>query len=173
MENKYNEKIKRLTMTGLMTALVTATTMAVRIPVPVTNGYIHPGDALVLLSGLILGPLYGAFAAGIGSAFADLFAGYFVYAPATFVIKGITAALAAVLLSYLSHRQKGIKTASLLLPIIIAEGWMVTGYFFFESVLYTPAAAAVSVFSNLVQALAGVLITIVLFPVFRRRAVEI
>ncbi len=172
MGNKYNEKIRRLTMAGLMTAFVTVSTMVIRIPVPATNGYIHPGDALVLLSGVLLGPLYGAFAAGIGSAFADLLSGYLVYAPATFLIKGVTALVAAVLYSYLSGRRKAMKNPSLLLPAIAAEAWMVIGYFLFECVLYTPAAAAVSVFSNLMQALGGIMIAMVLFPLLHRRLAE-
>ena len=41
--------------------------MSIRIPTPGTGGYIHPGDAIVILSGVILGPAYGFLAAGIGS----------------------------------------------------------------------------------------------------------
>ena len=63
MAHIRDEKIKLLSLTGLLTALVTVSTMAIRIPIPATGGYIHPGDGLVLLSGLLLGPVYGTFAA--------------------------------------------------------------------------------------------------------------
>ena len=35
-------------------ALACVATMSIRIPTPGTNGYIHPGDAIVILSGVIL-----------------------------------------------------------------------------------------------------------------------
>ena len=85
------DNLKKHVITALFAALTFAATMAVRIPTPGTNGYIHPGDALVILSGVILGPSNGFLAAGIGSALADLLGGYFVYVPITFLIKGIVA----------------------------------------------------------------------------------
>ena len=85
------DNLKKHVITALFAALTFAATMAVRIPTPGTNGYIHPGDALVILSGVILGPSNGFLAAGIGSALADLLGGYFVYAPITFLIKGLVA----------------------------------------------------------------------------------
>ena len=57
-------------------ALVCTATMVIRIPTPGTNGYIHPGDALVILSGIFLGPVQGLLAAGSGSALADFRGGY-------------------------------------------------------------------------------------------------
>ena len=42
-------------MTALFAALACVATMSIRIPTPGTNGYIHPGDAIVILSGVILG----------------------------------------------------------------------------------------------------------------------
>ena len=49
--------LKKYVMTALFAALTCAATMAIRIPTPGTGGYIHPGDALVILSGVILGLL--------------------------------------------------------------------------------------------------------------------
>ena len=59
--------VKKIVMTALFAALACAATMAIRIPTPGTGGYIHPGDALVVLSGILLGPIYGGLAAGLGS----------------------------------------------------------------------------------------------------------
>lgn len=61
-------------MTALFAALACVATMSIRIPTPGTGGYIHPGDAIVILSGVVLGPGYGFLAAGIGSALSDLIA---------------------------------------------------------------------------------------------------
>ena len=75
------DNLKKHITAALFAALTFAATMAVRIPTPGTSVYIHPGDALVILSGVILGPSSGFLAAGIGSALADLLGGYFVYVP--------------------------------------------------------------------------------------------
>ena len=63
---------KNLVMGALMAALTCIATMIIKIPTP-TLGYIHLGDGLVLLCGIVLGPLGGALSAGIGSMFADIF----------------------------------------------------------------------------------------------------
>ena len=73
-----NEKLRKIIMSALFAALACVATMIIKIPTPGTSGYIHPGDAIVILSGAILGPVWGFFAAGIGSAMADLIGGYFV-----------------------------------------------------------------------------------------------
>lgn len=86
-----NTHLKKIVIAALLAAFTCIATMSIRIPTPGTGGYIHPGDAIVLLSGIILGPGYGFLAAGIGSALADLLGGYLVYVPATFIIKGIAA----------------------------------------------------------------------------------
>ena len=61
----YEEtKTKKLILSALMAALTCVGTMIIKVPTP-TMGYIHPGDGFVLLSGLLLGPLWGALAAGM------------------------------------------------------------------------------------------------------------
>ena len=86
---KFNTQ--KLVLTALFAALTCVATMIIRIPTPGTGGYIHPGDALVILSGIILGPLYGFLAAGLSSCLSDFLGGYFFYVPATFLIKGLVA----------------------------------------------------------------------------------
>ena len=84
-------------MTALFAALACVATMSIRIPTPGTSGYIHPGDAIVILAGIILGPVYGMLAGGIGSALSDLIGGYFVYVPITLVIKGLVALVSGLI----------------------------------------------------------------------------
>lgn len=47
-------------MTALFAALACVATMSIRIPTPGTGGYIHPGDAIVILAGIILGCIWYA-----------------------------------------------------------------------------------------------------------------
>lgn len=55
-----NNNLKKLILAALFAALSCVATMSIRIPTPGTGGYIHPGDAIVILSGVIL-DLYGDF----------------------------------------------------------------------------------------------------------------
>ena len=139
-------KARIIASTGVLAALTCAATMVVRVPSP-SGGYMNLGDTLVLLSAWLLGPWYGAAAAGIGSALADLI-GYPLYAPATLLIKGGMAIIAGLLL------RKG---RSRLLPALPAEALMVAGYWVFDGMLTgsLPGAAA-GIPSNLVQAGFGI-----------------
>ena len=60
-----NLSVKKLTMAGVMAALVFVMTYVPKVPVPVTGGYVHLGDGAIFLSVLLLGPL-GIPAAAIG-----------------------------------------------------------------------------------------------------------
>ena len=139
-------KARIIAITGVLAALTCAATMVVRVPSP-SGGYMNLGDTLVLLSAWLLGPWYGAAAAGIGSALADLI-GYPLYAPATLLIKGGMAIIAGLLL------RKG---RSRLLPALPAEALMVAGYWVFDGMLTgsLPGAAA-GIPSNLMQAAFGI-----------------
>ena len=164
--NDMNSNLKKLVLTALFTALTCVATMAIRIPTPGTSGYIHPGDALVILSGVILGPAYGLVAGGLGSAMADLLGGYFVYVPITFLIKGLVS-----LLSGLMYKKMGKTAKTRSLAVIfggIADIVFVTiGYFTFDNFMYG-ISAAVSIPASLVQGIGGMVISILLYPLLYR-----
>ena len=84
---------RKIVAASMLAALCCVATMLIKIPSPL-KGYINLGDCIVLLSGWLLSPGYGFAAAAIGSALADVFAGYVIYAPATFIIKGVMAIIA-------------------------------------------------------------------------------
>ncbi len=156
-------KIIRLVTAALMAALTCVVTMFLKIPIPNSNGgYIHPGDAFVLLSGIILGPLYGGLAAGIGSMLADLFAGYAQYMFATFVIKLLAAMAGAY--SYRKIHKNSVVLAG------IFGGMIVTfGYFICDRILsgsFTAAMAGVPF--NLLQNGMGIVIASILLPILRK-----
>lgn len=156
-----HNKLVRLVFTGLLTALVCVATMVIKIPTP-TNGYVNIGDAMVLISGWMLGPAYGFFAAGVGSALADLISGYGSYVAGTFLIKGLMGLVAAILV------RKG-STASQVLGGILAELIMIGGYFLYESTLlgYGLAAAA-SIPGNAVQGGMGLIFGLLLYRVLEK-----
>lgn len=154
---------KKIILAALFAALTCAATMSIRIPTPGTGGYIHPGDAIVILSGVILGPVYGFLAAGIGSCMSDLLGGYLTYVPITFLVKGLVALLAALAYRKAAVSPKG-RIAGVVLGGIIDIVLVAGGYFLFEYVLYGIGAAA-CIPANIIQGVSGLIISLILYPI--------
>lgn len=151
-------KVKKLVLAALLAALAYCATLIIHIPSPI-GGYLNLGDCIVLLAGWLLGPAYGAAAAGLGSALADLTLGYTIYIPGTFVIK----ALMAVVAYYAAKAVPGKTVVKSVVSGVLAEVVMVGGYFCFEAtILGNGLGAAVGIASNLMQALAGIVCAVLI-----------
>ena len=158
-------KTKEIVLAALMAALACVATMVIKIPSPL-NGYINLGDCIVLVAGWILSPAWGFLAAGIGSALADVLSGYLVYAPATFLIKGLMALIVCFGFKWL-HQKWG-NLPSRIVSGIAAECLMIAGYFVFEGFLYGFSAVIVNIPANAVQGVFGILIGILLMKLFEK-----
>ena len=155
-------KSKTIVVYALMSALVTVTTFAIRIPMPATDGYLNLGDAIVLFCGVVFGPLAGLIAGGIGSALADLIAGYAHWILPTFLIKGLEGALAggAFLLLHKKSAHRFLFATIAMIPSAIL---MILGYFFASWIMKGSAAVAwTSVPGNAVQGAVGVALCLAL-----------
>ena len=143
---------KRLAFTALFAALCCVSTLLITVPLP-ASGFFNTGDVFVLLAGWCLGPLYGALAAAIGSALGDLLLSYAIYAPATFVIKGLDACAAFFVYAALKSciRKNKLDTLPRVLSALVGEVVMVGGYFLFECVLYTVYGAIPNLVGNALQ----------------------
>jgi uncharacterized membrane protein len=170
---------RRLAFAGLFTALIACATL-IRLPVPVTNGYVNLGDGVIFAAAALLGP-FAAVTGGIGSALADLLAGYSHYALITLFIKGAMGLVAGVGLHYYNPRRARMRTSipRSILPrglagnavlFFLCELIMVLGYFFFEMVMYNAASAAGALLPNVGQAVAGIVLGCVFVPAVRRIA---
>lgn len=84
-----NAGTKKIVANGLMIALVFLATYFTRIPGPIPPGYINFGDVVIMLAAVLLGKNSGFVAGSIGSAIADLAAGAPIFAPITFIVKGL------------------------------------------------------------------------------------
>ena len=143
---------KKWVVSALFAALTCICTMIIKIPTPL-GGYIHAGDAVVVLAGFLLGPVWGALAAGLGSALADVISGYVLYAPGTFVIKAVVALLAGWIIG-----TKLIKNefAKALVAGIIGGIVMVGGYMLYEAVFMGfGVGAAANIPMNCIQGAFG------------------
>lgn len=151
----------RLCATGMFAAFICVATMLIRIPMPIC-GYVNFGDCFVILAAWILGPVYGFAAGGIGSALADLLAGYAQYIPGTFIIKGLVAAAAALIAHAVLRKNR--RLAGYAMGALAGELIMLGGYFLYEAAAlgYGLAGAFSSVAGNAVQGAFGAGLSVIL-----------
>lgn len=156
-------KTQKIVLASMLAALCCVATMIIKIPSPL-KGYLNLGDCVVLLSGWLLSPAYAFMSAALGSALADVFSGYVVYAPATFVIKGIMAIIAYFSFKLMSDKLGN--TPSRIIGGTLAELLMILGYYVFEGFMYGFIASAVNIPANAVQGVAGLVIGLILVKIF-------
>ena len=145
-------KVKYITMTGIMAALITLMTAYIcHIPVGVNGGYVHFGDSLIYLAAVLLPTPYALAAAAIGGGLADLLTANEVYVKkdmwtiATIVIK-------MLITIPFTNKSKKIVTPRNVIATVIAYLISGTGYFFAEYILFgTWSVFLVSMAQSLIQ----------------------
>jgi uncharacterized membrane protein len=162
---------KRISLLALFCALVVIATLVVRIPIPATGGYFNLGDTIIFIASILLGPVFGMIAGGVGSALADVIGGFFQYAPWTLVIKGIEGLVAGLLVRALRADPRTMPGTFLVFGSFIVAGvWMVAGYFGAEYVIFSldwaPPLAELPF--NLVQAGVSAIVGGILAPILVR-----
>ena len=142
---------KQLALTALFAALCLVGTLVIVIPLPV--GFFNVGDVFVLLAGWFLGPVYGSIAAGLGSALADVIAGYGIYSPFTFIIKAMDALNAYLVWRFLKKwiRKERFDVVARFCSALVGEAIMILGYFLTEMLLYGFSGAVGTLFGNALQ----------------------
>ena len=168
MKQNQHQNLQKLTLTALLTAFTTVATLIIQIPSP-TKGYVNLGDCLVNISAWILGPAYGAAAAGIGSALADLISGHVIFVPATLIIKALMAVA-----SYFVYQKFCEKSGSFRAGIIascVAEIIMGAGYTLFEAVVMygSLTVALVGLPGDIAQGIMGMASSVAVYELVLKR----
>ncbi len=148
------QKIHRICLTGVLTALVFVVTAYLHIPTG--NGYIHVGDGLIYFAACILPAPYAMVVGAGGAALADCLSGFAIWAPGSVVIK----ALSALLFSSKGRRVLTPRNALALLPAaLLCAG----GYYLYEAVLYGNLIAPLGgMLASLVQSAASAILFLVI-----------
>lgn len=155
-----SNKTKTLVLAALMTGMIIVMTMIIKVPIPFTQGYVHLGDAMIFMAVLVVGWKYGAAAAGIGSALADLMLGAAMWAPWTLVVK---AGMAIIMGLILKGGKESITLRRQTVAMIFGGLFMVAGYYVAEGVMYGNwVAPAIGVPWNIGQFVVGGVIAAVL-----------
>lgn len=153
----------RICITALFAALTCVATMVIRIPSPL-GGYINFGDCILLVGAWVLGPVGGFAAGAVGSGLADLFSGYAAYVPGTFVIKGLMALAAALIVKLVPLK------ISRIIAAVAAEIIMIGGYYVFEAFImgYGAEATLANVPYNGIQGLLGIIGGVLLYTAINK-----
>lgn len=148
----------KLVFTSLTACLIMLSTLLFRIPVPMTQGYVHLGDAMIYIGVLLLGRKHGSFAAALGSAMGDILGGFAFWAPWSFIIKYAMAFVAGSL----------IERTSRIISMTAGGLVMCAGYLIAERVMYGSwALAAVGLPWNIGQFAVGIAVALSAQPLFR------
>src|SRR4030042_1725423 len=146
----------RIATVAVLTAVTAVFTYLVRIPIAPTRGYLNLGDVAIYFSAFTLGPFTALLSGGLGTALADLLAGYPQWIPISLFVHGLQGLLAA-LVAAVPLRGRGRWP---LPPAWLAAGGVGTlvmcgGYFAAGAVMYGAGAALVELPGNLLQNVAG------------------
>lgn len=170
MENKKTKlSTKDLVECALLTALVFIATRFINITLPISmkGGLIHLGTGMLFISAIVFGEKKGAISGAFGMAIFDILSGWAIWAPFTFVIRGIM----GYMLGKISriNNSNGDSIAINILAMFVSTIWMITGYYFTEVILYgnwiTPFT---SIPGDIAQGLVGAIIALPIIKGLKR-----
>lgn len=153
-------EIKKISHYAILSALITAISLVVVIPIPGTNGIVTLCDVGIAVTALLFGPIAGLFVGAISGGFIDLLAGYPQWIFFSLVIHG----LEGFMFGYFFQQKNVAKVLGLILGAII----MVVGYALATNLLYGFGAGIASIPSNFCQAGFGVIVAIPLVKILKK-----
>ncbi len=164
--NTSNNATMKTVLCALMMCLIMVAILFIRIPIPFTQGYVHPGDAMIFLAVLVLGWKYGAVAAAFGGMLGDVLGGFAAWAPWTFGIKGIMAIIMGLIIEAAFRKADAGKGRIIIMEIaamVISGAVMTAGYYAAEGIMYGNwVVAALGIPWNIGQFAVGMVLALIL-----------
>ena len=177
--NERNTSVN-LALTGLMAALVLVASVFFKVQIPVRTDKTMIGFANVfcILAGLLLGPVYGGLAAGIGSCIFDLIGGWADSAPSTLIFKFLMAFVCGLIAWGGDHTAR--KLSRVIVGAVsgsLCYCVLYLGYSFVKLILVgsAPEAAALAMVTKLAATLTNAIVAdVIAVPFFFaiRKALE-
>lgn len=156
----------KVVLCALMMCLIMVAILFIRIPIPFTQGYVHPGDAFIFLAVLVLGWKYGAVAAAFGGMLGDVLGGFATWAPWTFCIKGIMAIIMGLIIEAAFRKTDAGRARLVIMEIVamvLAGAVMTAGYYAAEGIMYGNwIVAAIGIPWNIGQFAVGMVLALLL-----------
>ena len=150
---------KQVALNGISIALVFIATgfINLRLPIVANGGLIHLGNVPLFLAAIIFGKKTGAISGAVGMALFDLFSGWTLWAPFTFVIVGIMGWVVGKITEDKSHNT----ILWYVIAILAALAIKIVGYYIAEGIIYGNwVAPAASIPGNIVQILTAAVIVL-------------
>ena len=150
---------KQVAINGISIALVFIATgfINLRLPIVANGGLIHLGNVPLFLAAIIFGKKTGAISGAVGMALFDLFSGWTLWAPFTFVIVGIMGWVVGKITEDKSHNT----ILWYVIAILAALAIKIVGYYIAEGIIYGNwVAPAASIPGNIVQILTAAVIVL-------------
>lgn len=168
LNNQHNDSPSlavRIALAAVLTAVTAVFTLMVRIPVAPTRGYINLGDVAIYFTAFTFGPITAMIAGGLGTAIADLTAGYPQWAPISLVINALRGfAVGFIIRRAGKPRDTGkeppeqtMKRKAMILGGIAGTVIMTGLYFLAGGAMVGFPAAAVEIPGNILQNAVGIL----------------
>lgn len=155
MSNEKKLGTRELAIVAVMSALTMVATM-ISINFAPTGGYFNLGDVIVVTTALLFGSTIGGIAGGLGSALADVYLGYEIFAPFTLVVKGTE----GFVVGYLAGGKDDVTRNKKIIAWLIGGIIIIIGYWISEVMFLgmTPASATAEALTiNILQAIISVL----------------
>ncbi|MEO4055319.1 ECF transporter S component [Solibacillus sp. CAU 1738] len=164
-----NIQIFNLILTAMLIALVFIATLFINIKLPITakGGLVHLGTAMLFIASILFGPKKGAIAGAFGMGLFDLISGWTLWAPFTFLTRGLQGYIVGKIAWSSGH--KGGSFTFNLLATISSIPFMIAGYYICELVLFNSwIIPSLSIPGNLLQNVVGICVAIPVCAVLKK-----
>ncbi len=166
---KQKISTRKIVITGLMAALVfIGSYLRIRVPADIVGtSSFHLGNIFCALSGILLGPWFGALAAGLGSALFDIVDPLYISECwITFLTKGLYGLMAGLVARRTWGYGKAVLAASAG-AVTYAIVYLAKNYFYNGFLLHglTPEAALIAMVSKLPATIFNAAVAIIFAPI--------
>jgi uncharacterized membrane protein len=160
---------KDMVETALLTALVFVATafINIRLPILASGGLVHLGTVMLFIAAIVFGKEKGAIAGAVGMAIFDLSSGWALWAPFTFIVRGVM----GYMVGYItwSKNREGKNLAFNLLAVVLSGAWMIAGYYITEGILYGNWVSPVaSIPGNVTQIVLGLILGLPIAKILKK-----
>jgi uncharacterized membrane protein len=154
------QKTFDLIMVALLIALVfIATFINIKLPIRANGGLVHLGTTMLFIAAFLFGPKKAALAGALGMALFDIAGGWALWAPITFVARGLQGFIVGQI-SWVKGR-KGNSIALNVTAAIVSMPFMIAVYYVGEGILYGNwIAPLASIPGDLIQNIIGLVIAV-------------
>lgn len=162
-------RTKDLVFTALLIALVFIATKFINFQLPFSlhGGLIHLGNTILFAAAIVFGPKKGAISGAFGMGLFDLVSGWVVWAPFTFVIRGLMGWMIGTIANRKGRNGDSFKWN--IIAILLGSIWMISGYYISEVIIYgnwfTPLTA---VPGDITQVIIGIILGIPLITALKK-----